>query len=174
MKKNFTQISNKSIDDTDLPDSAFRTYAALKSYKFGENGRVFPSQSRIAAKLGKSREVINKHIQILRLKGYIDYYKRGYSLTNEYFFEEADSDEIITDDLKESVLGEKVLTPTVKENSQQELKESHTINTIDKNTKIKNTKQELDLKIEHSDSLANIEKMREELIGKGFNIKNKL
>lgn len=172
MKKNFTQISTAIIKDKNLTDAVFRTYSVLKSYKYGDDGRVFPSQSTIATHLGKTREIINRHIQVLRTKGYIDYYKRGYSLTNEYVFNEDNSDKDVIDEFISRSLSDDALTPTVKKDTQQELNESHTNNTLGNNTKIKNTKPEPDLTIGRASNLANLEKMKEDLVKKkGFNFK---
>ncbi|MFZ3301392.1 MAG: helix-turn-helix domain-containing protein [Microgenomates group bacterium] len=86
LHKNFTQIPNEIILDKSLPDSEFRMYVLLKSYKYGDNGNVFPSQATLARARGKSRESVNKQIQSLRNKGYIDYKRRGYSQSNLYHF----------------------------------------------------------------------------------------
>jgi len=81
--KNFTQIENIKIDDSNISDGAFRTYMAIRSYKYG-NHDVFPSIKSIAKKRGKSIKTITTHLNELRLKGWIKTKKRGYSMSNLY------------------------------------------------------------------------------------------
>ena len=85
MKSRFTQIPNFIILDTKITDAEFRTYAVLKSFKY-KDGNVFPSQKTLSELRGKSRKSIITHLKKLRFKKHIQYEKRGYSASNQYYF----------------------------------------------------------------------------------------
>jgi len=130
-KKGFTQISNRIIFDRRIPDGAFRTFVALRSYKFGESGRSFPTQEKVAELLDRRRETVCRHVRDLIKLGVLRVKKRGYSTSNEYLF---DSEEKITN---ESEGCDKNLTPTEQIHLPELSRKHHTNNTKNK-TKTKN------------------------------------
>ncbi|MGA2910690.1 MAG: helix-turn-helix domain-containing protein [Candidatus Microgenomates bacterium] len=119
--KDFTQIPNFLIKDKNISDAEFRTLCLLKSYKYGERGKVFPSQATIAGIRGKSRRIINAHLRSLRKKQIIDFKRRGYSQSNIYKF-----------------IGEENFTSIVKECSPDKLQNLLPNNTEPNNTETKN------------------------------------
>ncbi len=125
----FTQIPNEIIFNRDISAAIFRTYVAFKSFKYGVAGRVFPSQARIAQLLGCSRETVNKHVKKLKDLKIFKVKKRGYSASNEYFF---NSEKRFTHPPQKYVKGftsiGEILSPL-------RYQKSHTNNTKDKNTK---------------------------------------
>ncbi len=118
LKKHFTQIPNMIIKNTNISDSLFRTYVAIRSYAYGQNA-AFPSQETLAKDLGKARETINRHVGELAELGYITKSRRGYSMTNRYDF----CDKNITNDSDKS--GTSIVTNI----SHQKLQNHHTNNT---------------------------------------------
>lgn len=129
--KDFTQIPNFLIKDKKLSDPEFRTYALLKSYKYGDKGNVFPSQATLAEVRGKSRKSIIGHIHSLKAKGIIDFKRRGYSQSNLYRF-----------------ISEENYTSNVKESSPEKLQNLHTKNTESNNTEFKNISGDVSYKKE--------------------------
>lgn len=131
MKKDFTQVSNKLIHDASISDQHFRTLVVLMSFKYGEKGRIFPSQNTIAKIRGKDRRTIVSHIKILKSKGMLTSKKRGYSSTNEYFINSAKYDTIGYGGSVESS------TSKASDLSTQLSQNSHIKNTKENNAKIK-------------------------------------
>lgn len=82
--KNFTQIENSRIENRDISDGAFRTYLVIRSFKYGNKGRIFPSLKTIADRRGKSIRAIETHLDELRKGGWIKTSKRGYSMSSQY------------------------------------------------------------------------------------------
>ena len=123
-KKGFTQIPNTIIYDKSINDGEFRAFAAFLSFKYGAFGKVFPSQQTIGTKIGRTRETINRYIRQLKKLGYIRTRKRGYSTSNEYYF---NSDKNLTN--------EKKITSLVIKVPYQKLENYHSNNTRDNNTK---------------------------------------
>lgn len=101
MKRNFTQIENILIKDNRITDSEFRTYLVLRSYRFGVNGKVYPTQEVIASDRGKSPRIIIEHLKSLALKGYIKYARIGYNQPNLYKFA---GEEFFTSEMKPTSL----------------------------------------------------------------------
>ncbi len=131
MKKDFTQVANQFIKDSSLSDSAFRTLVVLISFKYGNAGRIYPSQATIAKIRGKNRRTIIKHIKELKTKGVVESKKRGYSSTNEYFINSAKYRTIDYSNSVESSISK------VPNSSSQLSQNDHTKNTKENNTKIK-------------------------------------
>lgn len=120
--KDFTIIANAILKNTDISDGAFRTYVVLKSFKYGD-GRVFPSQIYLASIRGKSVKTIITHLKELKSLGLINYVKRGYSASNEYFFN------IEENDTNVSVIFEKFFNLGEKKTSPQSLQKTQSNNT---------------------------------------------
>ena len=131
MKKGFTQLPNNIIFNKRVSDGAFRTYAVLKSFKYGKRGRSFPSQQWVARLRVKSRETVNRHVQSLARLGLLRVKKRGYSSSNEYSFNCDDN-----------------VTSTVTSSSPQKLGKLYTNNTKVNNTKFNKGMQLLRRKLE--------------------------
>lgn len=81
--KEFTQISNFLINNISVSDGAFRTYLAIKQFKFGDTN-PFPSEATLAQLRGKSIRTICEHLKRLKRVGLIRYKRRGYSASNQY------------------------------------------------------------------------------------------
>ena len=77
IKDKFVQIENSVIFNVNIPNSIFRTYMVLKTFKYGE-GKVFPSQATLANLRGLSTRSIIYHLQVLKTLNLISYKKRGY------------------------------------------------------------------------------------------------
>ena len=129
--KNFTQIPNEVVFNTEVSDGAFRTYVALKSFKYGQ-GQVFPSERTISKQRNKTTRTIINHIKELKLSGLISYKKRGFSASNSYKFNEENNFS------NEASLQENKFTSIEKVDSPLIRNSLHTKNTEIKNTKINN------------------------------------
>src|SRR3989344_5749011 len=129
IKDKFVQIENSVIFNVNIPNSIFRTYMVLKTFKYGE-GKVFPSQATLANLRGLSTRSIIYHLQVLKTLNLISYKKRGYSTSNEYFFI---GDENFTNDLNDS---EEITTSIMQNNSDQIFENLHS-----NNNKINNTEK---------------------------------
>ena len=81
----FIQIPHSILFDTRISDEAYKTYCVLYSFKIGDNP-TFPSLASISKKRGRCRNSISLHLQELKKLGFINYQKRGYSKSNEYYF----------------------------------------------------------------------------------------
>jgi hypothetical protein len=138
-QKDFTLIPNRLIRDATIPDCAFRTYAVLKSFKFG-SGKVFPSQETLADIRGKTTRIIIEHLKVLRSKKLISYQKRGFSASNQYHF--IDEENFTNETYK----GENNFTPIVKKLSPLSLQNLHPNNTKINNTKTKNLPRDIPYK----------------------------
>lgn len=62
--------------DAQLPDRALRIFALLLSYA-DPNGECFPSQSKMAKKLGVSRQAVQKQVRELERKGYVKIFRQA-------------------------------------------------------------------------------------------------
>ena len=128
--KKFTQIPNWIISNAQIPDSSFRTYSVLKSFKYGSNN-PFPSQATLAKIRNKSKKSIIEHLKILRKLSLLSYKKRGFSSSNQYQFI---GEENHIDD------GEEFVTTKIKETSALNSQNLQSNNTEVNNTKINNLK----------------------------------
>lgn len=79
----FTQIPNLLLNSKDLSAVAKIVYAKLLSYAWNNN-RVFPGQERMAEDIGSSKSTVNRGIQELEAKGWLDIQRRGQGKTNVY------------------------------------------------------------------------------------------
>lgn len=131
MKRNFTQIDNKLIRDSNVSNSLFRTYTLLKSYQYTD-APVFPSQSTLASILKTHRSTINRHIKKLRQLGFITSKRRGFSSSNLYNFicTEVDTNDNYNRDINDTSKDTKMLYVM--------LGKSHINNTKFNNTKSNN------------------------------------
>lgn len=86
LKKDFTQIPNILIKDPIVSDGAFRTYVLLYSFKYAEDGKVFPSQKKLAFQRDTSIKTINNHLKELKKVGLINWRRRGFNMSNQYNF----------------------------------------------------------------------------------------
>jgi DNA-binding transcriptional MocR family regulator len=133
--KNFSQIPNAMIRDPQISDGAFRTLLVLITFRYRSNN-VFPSQQTIAKHRGKSKKTIINHLKTLKLKGLIDYKKRGYSASNQYFFIGEEKYTIDNKDVEDND------TSKVKKTSSQKLQilqpNNNKINDIKHNNNVKN------------------------------------
>lgn len=84
-KNSFVQIPNQILTSDKLPDEVFRTLCVLLSFRIKDNP-TFPSLKTISIRRHKSINSISNHIRILREIGLISSKKRGYSQSNQYFF----------------------------------------------------------------------------------------
>lgn len=84
-KNPFVQIPNQILTSEKLPDEVFRTLCVLLSFRIKDNP-TFPSLKTISTRRHKSINAISNHIRILRESGLISSKKRGYSQSNQYFF----------------------------------------------------------------------------------------
>lgn len=84
-KNPFIQIPNQILTSEKLPDEVFRTLCVLLSFRIKDNP-TFPSLKTISTRRHKSINSISNHIRILRESGLISSKKRGYSQSNQYFF----------------------------------------------------------------------------------------
>lgn len=129
--KNFTQIFNAIIKDTNISDSAFRTYVALKTFEYGSS-KIFPSINTLKKLRGKSSKTIITHLKELKKKGYISYKRRGFSASNEY---KLIGEEKFTND---GVIGDVNDTSMVKKSSSLLLQKFQPNNTKINNKEFKN------------------------------------
>jgi DNA-binding transcriptional MocR family regulator len=135
IKGGFTQIRNSTINNTKIPDGAFRTYIVLKSFKYGLNN-VFPSEKTLAELRGKSKKTIIEHLKKLRLLKLISYKKRGFSASNQYeFISEGNF-------TNESNIGNENCISKVKNISPLLLQEFQSNNTKLNNNELNNTEEE--------------------------------
>lgn len=67
----FLMMSAKAAKDARLGDAAFRTYAALCSYRNNETGLAFPKTSTLAQNVSKSVRAVQKDLQKLLDLGYV-------------------------------------------------------------------------------------------------------
>ena len=84
-KNPFVQIPNQILTSEKLPDEVFRTLCVLLSFRIKDNP-TFPSLKTISIRRHKSINSISNHIRVLREIGLISSKKRGYSQSNQYFF----------------------------------------------------------------------------------------
>lgn len=84
-KNPFVQIPNQILTSDKLPDEVFRTLCVLLSFRIKDNP-TFPSLKTISIRRHKSINSISNHIRVLREIGLISSKKRGYSQSNQYFF----------------------------------------------------------------------------------------
>ncbi len=147
--KKFTRLLNALIADPRINDAEFRTYAALFSYKFGDENIAFPSQQSIAILRNKTTRTIQNHVQKLKSLGYITPKRRGYSMSNQYTFI---SEDFFVNDIS---ISEKNFTSNTQESSLKRRNNFRPNNTNDNKTKINNTGEE------HNKERQNIEQIRE-------------
>jgi DNA-binding MarR family transcriptional regulator len=79
----FTQVPNLLLNTKDLSAVAKLVYAKLLSYAW-HNNRVFPGQETMAEDIGSSRSTINRGIQELEARGWLQIQRRGQGKTNVY------------------------------------------------------------------------------------------
>lgn len=79
----FAQCPNPLLYDQQALDGDVRTYLALRSYAW-QDASCWPGQDGLAARLGKSRRQVIRHLQNLRRLGYIEWRRRGVGQTNLY------------------------------------------------------------------------------------------
>ena len=80
----FIQIPNEIVC-RGLSDEIIVTLFVLLTFKIGKNP-TFPSLKSIALKRHRSINSVSTHLKELQRLGLISYKKRGYSKSNEYFF----------------------------------------------------------------------------------------
>lgn len=130
-KAGFTQVPNKITFDNRISDGAFRTFVAIRSYKYGERGKAFPSQETIGKRRGKTRETISKHVKEIKDARLWTVRKRGFSASNEYIF---NGKEKLTNSKDR---GESELTPIVEILPPLPCQKRHPNKTKENNTEIK-------------------------------------
>lgn len=79
----FTQVPNVLLNNTELSFSAKVVYSKLLSYAW-YNNMVFPGQETMAVDIGSKRSTVNKAIQELGDKGWLEINRRGQGKTNIY------------------------------------------------------------------------------------------
>jgi predicted transcriptional regulator len=79
----FTQVPNYLLNNKDLSAVAKIVYAKLLSYAWNNN-RVFPGQETMAEDIGSSKSTVNRGIQELEDKGWLEIERRGQGKTNMY------------------------------------------------------------------------------------------
>lgn len=83
LRRGFTSAPNYILDDTSVSLAARFTFIILLSFAWQE-GSCFPGQTRLAQKLGVSRQMVNRYLTELKAKGFIDWRRRGLGKTNVY------------------------------------------------------------------------------------------
>jgi DNA-binding transcriptional regulator YhcF (GntR family) len=83
LRRGFTTAPNYILDDTRVSIAARFTYIILLSFAW-QQGSCFPGQTRLAQKLGVSRQMANRYLAELKVKGFIDWQRRGLGKTNVY------------------------------------------------------------------------------------------
>ena len=86
LKQDFTQIPNKITNNVKISDGAYRTLVYLRSRKFTDKSKVYPSLKTISNSRGVSSRTIQNHLNELKLNKMIIWKRKGYSLSNEYVF----------------------------------------------------------------------------------------
>lgn len=76
-RKMFAVVPIRALEDRRLTDGALRTLAKVCSWA-NRAGITWVSQTRIAAESGIRRQVIHKHMVLLKKHGYIEVIKRGF------------------------------------------------------------------------------------------------
>lgn len=76
-RKMFAVVPIRALEDKRLTDGAVRTLAKVCSWA-NRAGITWVSQTRIAAESGIRRQVIHKHMVILKKHGYIEVIRRGF------------------------------------------------------------------------------------------------
>lgn len=79
----FTQVPNHLLNNKDLSAVAKLVYAKLLSYAWNNN-LVFPGQETMAEDIGLSKSTVNRGIQELEDKGWLEIQRRGQGKTNLY------------------------------------------------------------------------------------------
>jgi DNA-binding MarR family transcriptional regulator len=79
----FTQVPNHMLNNKDLSAVAKLVYAKLLSYAWNNN-LVFPGQETMAEDIGLSKSTVNRGIQELEEKGWLEIQRRGQGKTNLY------------------------------------------------------------------------------------------
>ena len=79
----FTQVPNLLLNSKDLSPIAKLAYAKLLSYAW-HNNLVFPGQETMADDIGSSKSTVNRGIQELEEKGWLNIQRRGQGKTNLY------------------------------------------------------------------------------------------
>ena len=79
----FTQVPNHLLNSKDLSPIAKLVYAKLLSYAW-HNNLVFPGQETMAEAIGTSKSTVNRGIQELEDKGWLNIQRRGQGKTNLY------------------------------------------------------------------------------------------
>ena len=79
----FTQVPNHLLNNKDLTAVAKLVYAKLLSYAWNNN-LVFPGQETMAEDIGSSKSTVNRGIQELEEKGWLEIQRRGQGKTNLY------------------------------------------------------------------------------------------
>ena len=79
----FTQVPNHLLNNKDLSAVAKLVYAKLLSYAWNNN-LVFPGQETMAEDIGSSKSTVNRGIQELEEKGWLNIQRRGQGKTNLY------------------------------------------------------------------------------------------
>lgn len=72
----FARMPVRVVDDDRLSAGAVRAYARLLSYRNRKTGQCNPSLSRLAAKIGCSRDSIIRYLAELETAGYIRIQRR--------------------------------------------------------------------------------------------------
>lgn len=83
LRRGFTSAPNYILDDNSVSLAARLTYIILLSFAW-QAGSCFPGQTRLAQKLGVSRQMVNRYLTELKVKGFIDWQRRGLGKTNVY------------------------------------------------------------------------------------------
>ncbi len=83
LRRGVTSAPNCILDDARVSIATRFTYIILLSFAW-QHGSCFPGQTRLAQKLGVSRQMVNRYLTELRAKGFIDWQRRGLGKTNVY------------------------------------------------------------------------------------------